>query len=118
MEAFNIEHKGIFGFMVALSNKQVKIFNKSDLLFDLILSETVSAFRFGSFKGEEMALISILKSKAVDVRVLKRTSSFSAEDKENKAEYGFSKKSKAYVDCLKRERMEAKGIFYLLIIKI
>lgn len=114
MEAFNVEQKGVYGFMVALQNKDIKIYNGSDKIFEISLPETVSAFAFGSFKGEDMALVSIMKNKNIDVRVLRRNSLFTLQDIENKKlEFGFSKKSKAYVDCLKRERHDAKGIYHI-----
>lgn len=110
MEAFNVEQKGVYGFMVALQNKEIRIYNGSDKIFEFTLPDTVSAFRFGSFKGEDMALVSILKNEKLDVRILRRNSAFVLEDLTSKrVEFAFSKKSKAYVDCLKRERCDAKG---------
>ena len=112
IDNFTIEQKGFFGFMVALENKDIKIFNGRDIIFVLNLADTISAFRFGNFKGEDMALISIMSNKAVNVNILKRNSSLTLDDIANKKlDFEFSKKSKAFVDCLKRERNDAKGMF-------
>jgi len=116
MEAFQIEQKKIYGFMVALQNKTIKICNGTDIIFDLNMDDTVSAFRFGQFRGEDMALVLIMKNQALGVTVLKR-SSFNLDDRAKKVEFGFSKKSKAYVDCLKRERNDAKGKLNIFIEK-
>jgi hypothetical protein len=110
IENFDIEHKRFYGFMIALENKEIKIFNGRDLIFVINLSDAVSAFRFGNFKGEDMALISILENKTVNVNILKRNSSLALGDIANKKlDFDFSKKSKAFVDCIKRERYDAKG---------
>lgn len=108
LEPFNVEHKKVYGFMVALQNKEIKIYNGSDVIFNLIMENIVSAFCFGQFKGEDMALVSVLENKRLNVNVLKRNSSFTLDDRASK-KVEFGKKSKAYVDCLKRERNDAKG---------
>jgi len=115
MESFHVEQKKVYGFMVALENKAVKIFNGTDVIFELNMADTILAFRFGQFKGEDMALVTIMKNQTLCVKVLKRSSSFTLDDRVNKkVPFEFSKKSKAYIDCLKRERSDAKGIILLI----
>jgi hypothetical protein len=115
MEPFHVEQRKVYGFMVALQNKAIKIFNGTDVIFELNMADTISAFRFGQFKGEDMALVSIMKNQTLCVTVLKRSSSFTLDERANKKiAFEFSKKSKAYIDCLKRERNDAKGIMLII----
>ena len=110
IDTFKVEHKGINGFMVALKNKEIKFFHKGNMLFYILAEDNISSFRFGQFKGEDMALAMILKNKTIQVHILKRNFSCNLDDQgRKKLEDGFSKKSKAYVDCLRRERLNSAG---------
>ena len=68
-----------------------------------------SSIQVWLFKKEEGALISILRNKTCSIRILKRNAvpSLTLSGKEELP----LKKSRAYIDCLKRERDHGRGMF-------
>ena len=72
----------------------------------------MSGIQFGCFGREESALVCILRNGKLNVQILKRHVTLDA-DSGDSFDAIYSKKSKAYVDCIKRERLKGKEMFHV-----
>ena len=103
-------HKIVNGFIVSLDNGQIRLYQNQNCLSILDGTEPSADLTFGAFKGEEGALFSLSRSsKKLKLHILKRNAFLNYFNLESQIKEFGMKKTKAFVDCVKRERQFSNG---------
>lgn len=66
----------IQGYLVGLSNSELRIYNEKQLIHVLKLDGTIMGMKFGVYGREDGVLIMLLKNKGLDIRILQRGFTF------------------------------------------
>ena len=116
MEAFEIKTKGIKGVLLALRNGEVRLYRDKTLVNKLVLSDNVSAMKFGRFGREDSTLVMVTGSGKLLIKMLKRTANLDdrigdALKTVTSGKLNLPKKTKLYTEQALRERDNAVSIF-------
>jgi len=100
-------------YVVALANSELHVYNEKHLVSVTSLDEPVLCVHWGKFGREDNTLISILKSGALDVKILPRTANMEpvgvakGPPAEQDVPLNVPKKTKLYIEQTQRERKQA-----------
>jgi len=100
-------------FTVALANNEVRVYNEKHCLAIHSVTSPVTALYFGPYGREDSTLIAILKSGALDIKILPRLSNLETSGTkpgpppEQDIPLDIPKKTKQYVEQTQRERDQA-----------
>ena len=100
-------------YVVALANNELHVYNEKHLVSVTKLDEPVLCVHWGKFGREDNTLISILKSGALDVKILPRTANMEpvgvakGPPAEQDVPLNVPKKTKLYIEQTQRERKQA-----------
>jgi hypothetical protein len=95
---------------VSLDNGQIRLYDDRNCLSILNCPEPSLDLAFGEFLGENGALFTVSRSRKLKLSILKRNAllDFYKEGR-CKKEFGSMKRTKAFIDCTRRERQFATG---------
>jgi Bardet-Biedl syndrome 1 protein len=99
--------------LVALGNKEVRLYNDKHLIVTLNLMDVTTAMRFGRFGREDRTLCMISKSGALNIKILQRQANLEVSaappgpPAEQEVPLDIPKKTKLYVEQTQREREQS-----------
>ncbi|KAI9207807.1 ciliary BBSome complex subunit 1-domain-containing protein [Polychytrium aggregatum] len=119
IEAFAHPSKRYVGYLVALENRHVRIYNGNILVSCILADGIVKAVRFGTFAREESCLVMLMTSGGLLVKRLKRSTELVSGDsvlrppKEQNIPIPVPKKTKIFMEQSNRERDQATDLYRL-----
>jgi len=105
--------RNIRALVVALTNGEIRLYNKKHLIATMKSDDIVTAMRFGPYGREEASLILCYKSGAITIKILQRQAQLDAPSgppgppPEQDIPLNVPKKTKLYVEQTQRERDQA-----------
>lgn len=113
LEVLDYKPRSIRGIIVALRNKEVRLYREHFLVNTLQLDDVVVGVKFGSFGREEGALLMVTQGGALIIKILRRAVTFEVRDpnpgppKAQPGRLSVPKKTKVFIDQTVRERESA-----------
>ena len=108
MEVMDQQNRGYKAVLVALANKEVRVYRDRFLVNSIIMDDIIVGMKFGRFGREEGALLMVGRGGALSIKMLRRTVSFENKDAHaapsQAASLDIPKKTKVLVDQTVRER--------------